>query len=58
MTYSSFQLIITCQILIIQVEVSHGRCLSQAGSWAAVDGESRSATTVQPLLEIGQKPYS
>jgi len=57
-TYSSFQLVITCQILIIWVEISHGRSLSQADFLGAVEGVKGSAATIQSFLKIGQKIYS
>lgn len=58
MTYTSFQLVITCQILIIWVEISHGGCLSQADFLGAVEGVKGSANTIQSFLKIGQRIYS
>lgn len=58
MTYSSFQFVITCQILIIWVEISHGRCLSQSDFLGSVDGLEGSANMIQSLLKIEQKIYS
>lgn len=58
MTHSLFQLVITCQILIIWVQISHGRCLSQADFLGAVDGVKASANLIWSFLKIGQKIYS
>lgn len=58
MTYSSFQFVITCQILIIWVEISHGRCLSQSDFLGSVEGVEGSANMIQSLLKIEQKKYS
>lgn len=55
MTYSSFQLVITCQMLIILVEISHGRCLSQADFLGAGEGLKGLASTIRSFLKIGQK---
>lgn len=55
MTYSSFQLVITCQMLIIWVEISHGRCLLQPDFLGAGEGLKDSASTIQSFLKIGQK---
>lgn len=47
MTYSSFQFVITCQILIIWVEISHGRCLSQSDFLGSLEGVEGSANMIQ-----------
>lgn len=55
MTYSSFQLVTACQMLIIWVEISHGRCLSQADFLGAVEGVKGFAYMIQSFLKTGQK---
>lgn len=58
MTYSLFQSVTTCQMLIIWVEISHGRCLSQADFLDAVEGVKGFAYMIQSFIKIGQKMCS